>query len=864
MISTNFCGGSFPNRREGRTLYIVPMCERQGVPCTPARDRFHRAAKKQPKEKPAPVAIFHCDVTVLSRSDGRSSTAAAAYRAAEKIHDERSGQSHDYTRKQGVSHSEIITPSNAPDWTHDRSKLWNAVEQAEKRLDAQLAREIIVALPHELSEEQRLNLVREYIKDQFTSQGMIADFAIHAPNKEGDERNHHAHILLTMRDITPEGFGNKNRQWNLKANVYKWRQGWEQHSNHVLEQAGLDCRIDSRSLADKGLNQEPRQHLGVHANAIERKGGQSDRGNQNRAIDARNDTRATLRRELDETNGEIEKILQEISKTRAVFDERDLARALFKHDIDPDARFKILGSETVIKLQGEQKQTLYTTTAVRDTEQAALDAAWRIQQQGHGSLSSPALEQILHRYRDAGRPLDAEQEKAIRHALTNRFSVIQGRAGTGKSFTLNALRETLEREGYQVTGLAPTNTAAKDLREAGFDDARTLHSFLYSHRKALEEGRPLSKTPRVFIVDEAAMIDSQRTKELLQAVEQLNARVVFAGDERQLESIEAGGLFGVFAKTFGETELSTVYRQKEDWQREATQAFARGDTAEGLQAYDAHGAIEWSDKRDQAAAQLVQAWVKERDQNQAQGQNKTSFVFAHSNANVDSLNRTLQFQQIKAGRVKNGRMYQTERGQLWVGEGDRLQFRANDKPNGVYNGSLGTVEKASKDTLTVKLDTGSIYTIDVNAYKDYQLGYAGTVYRGQGKTIDTAFVLYSQGFDKKSAYVAMTRAREQTKLYVAREDAPDLKTVVKNIDSRKHYGASLNYTAKPESRNQNQPRKEQKQDPKQQKEPVQAQEQAPLQNNNDRLAFAQARAEQLREESRQRQKELDRDGGLEL
>jgi len=746
------------------------------------------------------VAIYHCDVSIISRGGGRSATAAAAYRAAEKIADERTGETHDYTRKQGVLHSEILTPDDAPTWTRDRAKLWNAIESAEKRKDAQLAREVIVALPHELDETQHLDLLHGYIREQFTSKGMIADLAIHTPSKEGDERNHHAHILLTMREVTPDGFGGKVREWNAKANVYDWRQAWERHANQALEKAGLDCRIDARSHAAKGLDQEPRQHLGVHATGIERRGGQSEIGNENRAIEARNDTRAKLRRELDEANGELEKLLQEISRTRAVFDEGDLAKTLFKRDIDPDARHKILADKQVIRLEGENGQALFTTAAVRDNEQAALDSARRIQEKGQSPIPAARMEKTLRRYGETGRPLDTEQQKALRHALDNPISIIQGRAGTGKSFTLNALRETLETGGYQVIGLAPTNTAAKDLREAGFQDARTLHSFLYSHKKANEAGRPPPPCPRALIVDEAAMIDTQRTKELLQAAEQLNARVVFAGDERQLASIEAGGMFGVFAKAFGEAELSTVYRQREDWQKEATRSFARGDTAEGMQAYADHGAIAWSNRRDQATAHLVQEWVKERDKAQDKdGQHKTAFVFANSNASVNSLNADLQAEQIKAGLVRNTQPFTTERGKIWVGEGDRVQFRANDKPNGVYNGSLGTVERIKGDLLSVRLDTGGAYTFDANTYKDFQLGYAGTVYRGQGKTIDTAFVLYSTGMDKKAAYVAMTRAREETKVFIAREDAPDLKAVVRNIDSRRHYGASLNYAAKPTS-----------------------------------------------------------------
>ena len=260
------------------------------------------------------MAIFHCNSSIIKRSSGSSSVASAAYCSAENILDERTGLIHDYARKKGVLHTEIITPENAPDWANDRSKLWNAVEAAEKRKDSQLAREIMVALPNELNEQQRLQLVRDYITEQFVSKGMIADIAIHAPNKQGDDRNYHAHILLTMRQITPEGFGNKVRAWNAKANLYQWREQWQHHTNRMLKQAGFECQIDGRSHANKGLDKEPLLHLGVHATALERKGIATDLGNENRAIEYRNAQREKLRHELAEVNREINELPLEKSE----------------------------------------------------------------------------------------------------------------------------------------------------------------------------------------------------------------------------------------------------------------------------------------------------------------------------------------------------------------------------------------------------------------------------------------------------------------------------------------------------------------------------------------------------------------------
>ncbi|MGJ0484316.1 MAG: MobQ family relaxase [Methylomicrobium sp.] len=272
------------------------------------------------------MAIYHCDVSVVSRNSGRSVIAAAAYRAGEKLHDETAGITHDYTHKQGVLHCEIMAPHAAPGRVNDRAQLWNAVEASEKRKDAQLAREIMVALPKELNLAQCLALVRGYIREQFTSKGMIADFALHAPSKKGDQRNHHVHILLTLRHIMPTGFGFKVREWNAKVNIYQWRKAWECHANRALQQAGLDCRIDSHSHASKGLNKEPRLHLGPQATALERKGIPTERGNENRAIEARNERRAKLRHELDEIKDEIDKLQQEITQAR------DSSRTLAQQD----------------------------------------------------------------------------------------------------------------------------------------------------------------------------------------------------------------------------------------------------------------------------------------------------------------------------------------------------------------------------------------------------------------------------------------------------------------------------------------------------------------------------------------------------
>ncbi len=204
------------------------------------------------------MAIYHLRATMISRSAGRSATAAAAYRVGERIEDHRTGLTFDYRARGGVDHVETLAPANAPAWVQDRAALWNAVEAAETRKNSQVAREIRVALPAELDHAQRVELVRAFCQREFVARGMVADIALHAPGREGDDRNHHAHILLTTREIGPEGFGAKNRDWNAVEMLEGWREAWARESNRALEQCGHDERIDHRTLEAQRIEAQER------------------------------------------------------------------------------------------------------------------------------------------------------------------------------------------------------------------------------------------------------------------------------------------------------------------------------------------------------------------------------------------------------------------------------------------------------------------------------------------------------------------------------------------------------------------------------------------------------------------------------
>lgn len=240
------------------------------------------------------MAQYRLEVQAMKRSEGRSAVAAAAYRSASRLHDKRLEMVFDYAAKGGVVATGVLAPDHAPEAFADREILWNAAEAADRRSDSRTAREVLVSLPHELSDAQRHDLLRAFIAEGLVAKGMIADYAIHRPDAHGDPRNHHAHIMITTRHVGPEGFGMKGRAWDNPEAVRELRALFADVQNqHLREHLGPDApQVSHLSLAGQGKDLEPTIHLGPAAAGMERRGEASDRGETNRGIDARNTERA--------------------------------------------------------------------------------------------------------------------------------------------------------------------------------------------------------------------------------------------------------------------------------------------------------------------------------------------------------------------------------------------------------------------------------------------------------------------------------------------------------------------------------------------------------------------------------------------
>ena len=328
------------------------------------------------------MAQYRLSASVISRGHGRSAVACAAYRSGEQLADDRTGQIHDYTRKRGVLHTEIMAPENAPAWMRDRTRLWNAVEAVETRINSRLAREIQLSLPHEMTAEQRRELVRGFVQKAFVDKGMIADLAIHAPGPREDHRNHHAHVMLTMRELTAGGFhaGKATptaRSWNARDKLQEWRKEWELHQNEALAKSGSRERVDSRSYEAQGVDREPTKHLGPSAHQMEKRGQETRIGNENRAANENNRNRAdrhgilvALQTQIDRLDGRFTK--QEAERVQAVENEPQWTRSDLKskHQTEKQREWD--------RLDGLYGESMRTLAAERQTLESRIAASgWR-------------------------------------------------------------------------------------------------------------------------------------------------------------------------------------------------------------------------------------------------------------------------------------------------------------------------------------------------------------------------------------------------------------------------------------------------------------------------------------------------------
>jgi Ti-type conjugative transfer relaxase TraA len=700
------------------------------------------------------VAIYHLSVKIVEREKGRSSVAAAAYRAGQSLHEERTGLTHDFIRKEGVEHSEILAPEGAPDWVYDRGVLWNTVERIERRRDAQLAREVELGLPIELDDASQLSLLREYVRRDFVARGMVADFSIH----RDDPNNPHAHVLLSMRDLTPSGFGLKQRSWNQRSALMGWRRDWEQVTNEHLAQAGLAIRIDHRTLKAQGLSLTPGRKIGVgreRQKSLGLPGHVADRVAEQRDIAQENGRKILQNPAL---------ALQSITHGQATFSKQDIARFLHTRTEGAEqfqaAYLKVTTSLELVSLGvDDRNQERFTSREMLELERRLLSNAERLSNRRGHAVSTSRKAQVLKR-----EAMSDEQLRAFEHLVgAGDLKALVGVAGSGKSRLLAVAREAWEAEGFTVKGAAFSGIATDNLAAASGIRSRTLASFEHSW----SGGRDLLTSRDVLVIDESGMVGTQRLAKFLDAAKAARAKVVLVGDPEQLQAIEAGAPFRAILGHSGMAELQEVRRQVHDWQRGATQQLATGATGQALAAYEQQGAVIQVPTRDAARHALLARWAREGEL----APTGSRLMLAYTRDDVQELNRLAHTLRSQRGELGAAETIATERGSRDFAVGDRIYFLRNEKSLRVRNGSLGTLESIQDGILQIKLDGKErSVSVDTRFYKDLDFGYAATVYKAQGSTVDRTYLLATPHYDRHATYVALSRHRESATVFYAAED----------------------------------------------------------------------------------------------
>jgi Ti-type conjugative transfer relaxase TraA len=595
--------------------------------------------------------------------------------------------------------------------------------------------------------------------------------------------------MLSMRDVGPDGFGAKNRTWNAREVLEQWRERWGGHVNQRLAELGLDVRVDHRTLEAQGIGLEPQHKIGPAGARREDRGETAERAADHRAIARRNGERIIAEPTL---------ALDAITHQQSTFTDHDVARFVHRHTDDAAQFSKAMSAVRTspeflaLGKDGRGRDRFTTREMLTTEERMERTSAALADRRGH-RVSRPVQDRALASAQSRGLHLGQEQADALRHVTGGRdLTLVVGYAGSGKSAMLGAARDAWEAEGYQVRGAALSGIAAESLEGGSGIASRTIASLEH----AWGQGREQLTSRDVLVVDEAGMIGSRQMDRVLAAAERAGAKVVLVGDAEQLQAIEAGAAFRALTERHGAAEITQIRRQREDWQRDATRELATGRTAAALDRYEAAGTVQAHATRDEAKSALVAGWDAARRENP----NASQIMLAHTRADVAELNDLARARRRDAGELGADHVLKTERGERAFAAGDRLMFLRNERSLGVKNGSLGTVEAILGTSLTVRLDGADRLagearrvSFDLKDYALFDHGYASTIHKSQGVTVDRAHLLATEGLDRHAAYVGMSRHRDALAVHYGADDFKDRRELARVLGRERAKDITLDY-----------------------------------------------------------------------
>jgi Ti-type conjugative transfer relaxase TraA len=752
------------------------------------------------------------------RADGATATDASEYITGTGQH-AKPGKG-----AERVAYTEVLLPKGADEAYRENSKLWNALQAFEfTRVEAagnlanhlrdklQFAGHLILALPRDaaMSEAAHIAMTREFANKHFVNKGHAVEVALHYDNME----NPHAHLLVSIRTLQRDGSWNPNKTRNFGGVTFRGVQGqgpriaeknpwgalWRDYQNDYFRAHGIDLKVDPTQAI-------PGVHLGPGAQIPDSR------------LAAENAERFGESYRLLTLNPDL--VLQALTESQSTFSRKDVAKYLSKNGFEGDefqaAFARVMTTPDVQQLHDPvmlKAQDLYTTEEIRTYEERFIGAVESLSKQQTHGVDPERVRKLA-----ISQGLGPDQiDGAIHIASPGAFKQEQGRAGTGKTTMVRTAIAVQKEAGYNVIGVAPTNAAAKELGKAAGIQARSIDSLLYRLSMAQDAAIPLTDKT-ILYVDEAGLVDSRRLAKLVHLVEEAGAKIILLGDERQFPAINAGAPFAHTTSHYQTHALETIRRQEQLWDREASSASARGDFQTALSLHDDHGRVHIMKNAAEAKDALIADWLADRDRG------LTQFIFAYSKYSATELAYMAREELKAAGVVGESQYLQSDFSAETPMYGDRFVFsngvagavqelrfdpdnntssivlkmdggqnvefateelalanayraisvndevvmRETDHTLGVTGGMIGRITAIDGTKMMIDFgstDTPDLRAIDTSEYAAWDRGYAGTLLRGQGASIDLTYLYHTPTWDAAAGYVGMTRHRKNMGIY---------------------------------------------------------------------------------------------------
>ncbi|QUE32411.1 AAA family ATPase [Francisella philomiragia] len=715
------------------------------------------------------MAIYRLSQSAISRSN-RSAIAAACYRSGDNLECKVSGNRYDYSKKKGIDSSLILLPEGANNKLLDRKTLWDLAEDTEtykhdrrgkngyKRgnyiPNAEVAKELQLALPVELSKEEMKTLAIEFCQKELVSKGLACDVSFH----DLDSHNPHCHIMYTTRSVEGAELGKKARWITDRDSLIKFRKSWEVEVNKTFVEKGIDERVTAERYKDRGLD----------IKAVSAKFNKYD-------VDYVNNLKAKNTKTISEN---IEVTIAALTDKKAVISRHDINSFLKRNVLESEIeniKEKIYSAENLVKL-GNGK---FTSNTYYQKEKDLIENINDLH--NNKENLNKEVNEYDKQYFAIDKTLNPEQRDAYFYCLENDSNIknIRGFAGAGKSWTIGAIVEAYKKSGFDVKGAALSGVVAEALaKDCKIEESNTIRSLINKY----ENGQLKITDKTILIIDEASMVGVIDYEKITNIVKTHGAKLINVGDEAQLKAINAGGANRLILENTSCVTLEKISRQKNEKDVEASVNFSIGKQREALLHYKKEQKVYEHNSKESMYSGIVGTYLLQTSGINSKGNRETAIVTAYKKDTVKNLNKIIQQECLNFGRLDPEISFKNKNGDSFY-VGDRFMFTKNSSEVGVMNGTIGTIHEVKHNYITVKLDDDNNTEIvfDRTKYDDYQLAYASTIHKMQGATLDNAQLVMDKDTDSSLTLVGATRHRYDLRIHYENKQS-DPKNGIEDFD----------------------------------------------------------------------------------